>query len=259
MHRRVLLIFSAFVYFSLATFALVLFDAGLLVTSLVFFGIPAYALARFSAAPGEVLIAVSVFAAGMAILLEGIAHIYGVWYTLGVDELRIFNLIPLEVIVTSILQTLFLVLLYELMFDDGEYSTDKSHTRFISFGVFLVGASLLVWLSQYVLDGYYLSYSYIWIVGILGASSLATLSVTRVLSLRFFDRFVAYTCFTSVPLFLSLIVALQNTQKIFAFANEYLYSFSVFGEMVPLEEVALVLVMPLFVATIYELYLDDRR
>ena len=259
MHRHVLLSAVGLTYFCLATFALTTFDFGLLTSSLVLFGVPAYLLARYSAAPSAVVLSVVAFGAGIAILLEGIAHIYGTWYTVGVDELRIFGLIPLEVIVTSILQTVFLALLYELIFDDGEYSTSSETVRFTAFGVLCLCVLSLVGIHQYVFNGVYFSHSYIWILGILVSSTFATLAVTRSFTLRFFDRLFAFTAVASIPLFLSLFVAVLNTHKIFAHTHDYLYAFTFFGNVVPLEEVLLVVAMPIFVATLYELYLDDGK
>lgn len=259
MHRTLVLFFVAFVYYAIVTFTLINFEAGILLTSLLLFGVPAYALARFSAAPSVVIALVVTFGAGIAILLEGIAHIYGIWYTLGVDELRLFGLIPVEVLVTSVVQTLFLALLYELIFDDGEYSTSSATSRFIAFGVFTLSVVLLIAIHQYLLHGIFFTHSYIWILGILCAASIATLAVTRSLTLRFFDRLSAFTLVACVPLLIGLCVAVLNTQKVFAYAHDYVYTFTFFGSMVPIEEVLLTLVMPLFVATFYELYLDDGK
>jgi hypothetical protein len=51
----------------------------------------------------------------------------------------------------------------------------------------------------------------------------------------------------------------MNTQKLFAYEHDYLYSFRVFGNLVPIEEVVLMLILPMFVAVFYEIYLDDGK
>lgn len=257
MHRNVLLFFAGCIYYSLSVYGLFSFDAGLLLSSVILFGIPAYFLARYSAAPFNVLVSVMILGAGLAILLEGIAHIYGIWYTVGVDELRLLGLVPIEVIFSSVLQTLFLVLLYELVFDDGEYTTSHQTVRFTAFGVFFISAISLVAIHEYVLRGIFFTHSYLWIIGILIASTLATLAVARSLNLRFFDRLFSFTVIALIPLSASLVLAVSNSQKIFAYAHDYLYTFYIHGNMLPIEEVVLMLAMPLFVATFYELYLDD--
>lgn len=259
MHRKIIMLFVAFLYYALAAVTLYNFDFGLIVTSIVLFGLPAFALAHYSSAPPAVVVSVMTFGAGIAILFEGIAHIYGIWYTIGVEEFRLFGLIPLEVIVTSTVQTLFLALLYELIFDDGQYSVSTARSRFISFGVFGIGALLLVALHEYVLKGVFFTHSYLWMLGILVASSLSILSVHKLLTLRFFDRLLAFSLFSYIPLLISLFLAVSNTHKVFAYTQDYLFTFTIFGNNVPIEELLLVAVLPLFVATMYELYLDDGK
>ncbi len=259
MHRNILLGFGALLYYALCGYALVVFDLDILSTSLILFGLPAYFLARYSAAPSTVMIAVITFGVGITIILEGVAHIYGIWYTLGVDELRVFGLIPIEIFAASILQILFLALLYELIFDDGIYTTSHARVRYTAFVVFCVSVLGLVALHQYLLKGIFLSHSYVWILGILLASTFATLAVHKSLTLPFFDRLGAFSLVAAVPLLVNLFVAVANTQKIFAYTGDYLYMFALGGNMFPIEEVLLALVMPLFVATFYELYLDDAK
>ena len=259
MHRNVLLGFCAFLYYALATYALYSFEAGLLLTTLVLFGLPSYALARFSAAPGAVIIAVIVFGAGMGLLLEGIAHIYGIWYTIGVDELRIFGLVPVEILLSSVLQTLFLALLYELFFDDGTYTTSSARVRFVAFGVFVLSVLGLLALHRYVLDGIFFSHSYLWVIGIFAASSIAALAVHKSFSLRFTEKLFSFCLIAWTPLVCGVVLAVGNTHKVFAYTNDYIFSFSMFREIVPIEELLLALILPLFVATFYELYLDDGR
>lgn len=259
MHRNVLLAVGALVYYALAFYGLYTFEAGLIVTSLTLFGLPAYVLARFSAAPFAVIVSVIALGAGLVVLLEGIAHIYGIWYTIGVDELRLFGLIPVEVFLCTILQTLFLALLYELIFDDGEYTTSKASVRFTAFGVFCLCVLSLIGIHQYLLKGIYFTHSYLWILGILVASSLATLAVHRALSVRFFDRLAAFCVVGAGPLLIGVFLSVANTHKVFAHVNDYVYSFTLGGDILPLEELLLVLVMPVFVATFYELYLDDGK
>jgi hypothetical protein len=249
----------ALLYYALACYCLYIFESGLLLSSLVLFGIPAYFLARYSAAPSAVIVAVLAFGAGIAILLEGIAHMYGIWYTIGVDEYRLFGLIPFEVLISSVVQTLFLALLYELIFDDGVYTASSARVRFTAFGVFSLSVLGLIAIHQYLLKGIFFTHSYIWILGIVVASSLATLAVHKSLSMRFFDRLFAFSCVAFIPMCISVFLSVTNTHKVFAYVQDYVYTFNFFGSTLPLEEILLALVLPLFVATFYELYLDDAK
>jgi hypothetical protein len=259
MHRNILLIFTVIIYYALVLYALFSFNAGLLVTSLLLFGLPAYLLARYSAAPTQVLIAVMTFGAGIAILLEGIAHIYGIWYTLGVDELRLFGLIPLEVIFAIILQTLFMVLVYEFIFDDGEYKVSSARIRFSAFGVFSISVFLFIAIHQYLLNGIFFTHSYIWIIGAFVAATLGALTVQRTLSFQFFKRLCAFTSIAGVPLLMGMFLSVTNAHKLFTYTHDYLYTYTFFGHTLPVEEILLTLTLPFFVATFYELYLDDGK
>lgn len=259
MHRKVLLGAIGVAYYALAAYGLYIFEAGLILTSLVLFGLPAYILARFSAAPSAVLIAVCTLGGGLALLLEGVAHIYGIWYTVGISELRLFGLIPIEMIVCTVLQTLFLALLYELIFDDGKYTTARASDRFVAFCVFCLCVLLLVAIHQYLLQGVFFTHSYLWILGVLTASSIAALAVHRALTLRFFDRLAGFCMIAVVPMLIGSILSITNTHKVFAHVQDYVYAFTINGSMFPLEELILVLVMPAFVAVFYEIYLDDGQ
>lgn len=259
MKSKLLLCASASVYYLLAGYLLYAVEADVLVVALALFGLPAYVLARYSAAPASVIIAVAVFGSGIALLLEGIAHIYGLWETTGFAQLQQFGLIPLEVLAGTVLQVLFLALLYELVFDDGIYAQVRAHVRFAAFGVFSLSVLLLIAVHHYVLAGTFLPYSYVWILCILVGASLAALAVYRFLSLRFFKRVFLFCICACVPLLANLFLVLANGHKLFIGTETYLFSFNILGSTLPLEEVLLVFVMPFFVATIYELYLDDRN
>jgi hypothetical protein len=259
MHRTIILLFGSSLYYALSAWALYAFHAGSLVTALVLFGIPAYAFARYSAAPAAVLVAVCTLGGGMAILLEGIAHIYGIWYSLGVEELRLFGLVPIETIASLCIQTLFLALLYEFLFDDKSYSVSHARVRYLSLLGFALCALALIALHEYLVKGIFFAHSYLWIIGTLLASSLIALALYAPFSLKTVKRFGLFTLLAFVPLCVDLLIAVANTHKIFAYAADYLATVTIFGQTVPIEEFVLLFAYPLFVATFYELYLDDGR
>ena len=89
-------------YYALGTYALYIFDAGLLISSLILFGIPALTLSHFTLAPPAVLVSIALLGSGVAVLFEGTAHIYGLWYSIGVNEARLFDLIPVEMLLATI-------------------------------------------------------------------------------------------------------------------------------------------------------------
>ena len=257
MHRNIILISILGVYYALSTYALYTFDAGLLVSSLVLFGLPALALSHFTLAPPAVLISITLLGVGVAVLFEGIAHIYGLWYSLGIDEARIFGLIPIEMIFATTMQVIFLALLYEVFFDDGVYTPRSAWHRMIFFVVFGVGVLVLLTMHHFLLNGLFLPYSYLWIIGSIIASALAALSLHRDLNIAFFDKIIDFSLVASIPLGISLWISSVNVHKVFAHTTEYLYTFSFYGQVVPIEEIVLLVALPFFVGTVYEMYLDD--
>jgi len=246
-------------YYVLGAYALYVFDAGLLVSSLVLFGIPACVLAYFTVAPPAVLISVGLLGTGIAILFEGTAHIYGLWYSIGITEARLFGLVPIEMLLATTVQVIFLALLYEVLFDDGVYTPRSAWERMIFFGVFGVGVLVLIGLHQYVFSGMFLPYSYVWIVGVVIASALAALVLHKNINVTFFDRIIDFTLVASIPLAISLWIASTNVHKVFGYTNEYIGTFSLYGQTVPLEEILLLFALPFFVGIVYEMYLDDTQ
>lgn len=258
LHRHLVLLAVVGTYFGIATAALAWFDAGLLVTAVTLFGIPAVALAHFTLAPAAVLLSVTCLGTGLAVMLEGTAHLYGLWYSLGISELRLFGVLPLEMIVALTLQVLFFGLLYEVLFDDGVYTEVSAHKRLGYFVAFAIAAVGLMGLHVFLLNGVFLAYSYVWLVGSLLAASFMMAFLHRRFTVSFFDRVLDFTLIAAVPSVLALWLAAHNVHKVFGNPHEYLGMFSLFGYMVPVEEVVLLFAIPCLVAVCYELYLDDR-
>jgi len=259
MHRNIILLTIITLYYAIGAYGLFTFDAGLLVSSVVLFGIPALALSHFTLAPPAVLVSVALFGAGIAVLFEGMAHIYGLWYSLGITEARLFGLVPVEMFAAVIMQVLFLSLLYEVLFDDGVYTPRSAWERMIFFAVFGFAVIVLVAMHQYLVQGLFLSYSYIWIIGSIVAAALAALALHKNISVGFFDKIIDYSVIASIPLGISLWISSVNVHKVFAHTDEYIQTISLYGQQVPLEEIILLFALPFFVGTIYEMYLDDKE
>ena len=80
MHRWIAIFSFAIVYYALAWYGLYVFDAGLVVTGLFLYGVPAFLLAHYSYAPTPVILSVACLGLGLGVILESTAHIYGLWY-----------------------------------------------------------------------------------------------------------------------------------------------------------------------------------
>lgn len=258
MHRTVLLFSVMALYYTLAAWGLYAFDAGMLVSAIALFGFPALALARFTVAPPMVLLSVTMLGVGVAFLLEGVAHIYGLWYSIGITEARVFNIVPLEMLIVIVFQVIFLSLLYEVMFDDGVYSPRSAWQRFGFFAAFSVAVVALLGFHRYVANEVFLNYSYLWLIGVLVGSAVAVLTLHKNLTVAFFDRVIDFSLIGAIPLAMYLWIATTNVHKVFAYSQEYVATISFYGQMIPLEEIVLLFALPFFVGTIYEIYLDDR-
>lgn len=255
-HRTLIISLVCVLYYGLAWYGLYAFGAGILLTSLILFGVPAYALARFSSAPSQVLVSVSVFGASLAFLMESIAHTYGLWYTIGEDVARVLGVVPIEAVVATTLQVLFLALLYEAMFDDGVYTDGSSRNRFAAFGVLAGTIAFLVIFEAYF-DTRLIENPYQWLISAFVLACFLSLLTYRSLTIRFLDRLIYFTLAATVPLSINLMLAVTNVHRVFANVHEYAYSYVLFSSTIPLEEFLLALTVPLLVGTVYEIYLDD--
>ena len=168
-----------------------------------------------------------------------------------------FGLVPLEMLIAIVCQVLFLSLLYEILFDDGVYSPRSAWQRFGFFAVFSVAVIALIGFHRYIADEVFLPYSYLWMIGIMLVAALATLTLHKELSVAFFDRVIDFSLIGAMPLAIYLWLASANVHKVFAHTQEYIATVSFYGQPVPLEEIVLLFALPFFVATIYEVYLDD--
>jgi len=258
MHRHILILSTATLYFTIAAYTLYLFDAGLIATSVVLFGIPAFLFAHYSAAPFPVLISVATFAAGVAILLEGIAHIYGLWYVPGVEIFRLFDLIPLEMVFAVILKILFLSLLYEFLFDDGEYSVTNARTRFTSFGMFALATLLLFAAHYFIFKSFIFPNAYYWVTVLFVLASLSMVFLHKTLSLRLLNKLTLFAVLAAVPLFIGEVLAVLNGHKLYESIYQPVSLPFIEGIVLPFGEFLLIFSLPFFVAAVYELYIDDR-
>lgn len=257
MHRSIIVGLISILYYAFAAYGLLMTDAGVVVTAFVLFMIPAAIMTYYSAAPRMVLLTVGLCGLGIAVLLEAMAHVYGLWYSLGIDGARLFGLVSVEMSILIVSQVVFLALLYETIFDGGDYTPHNARHRFAALLVFLGGVIGSMYVYSFVAYEFWLQYSYVWLLGAIALSAFASLGVYRVYSALFLDRLVHFTLLGAVPIILSSVVAVINTHKVFANEDQYLEIITIYGALLPLEELLLAFVLSFFVATVYEVYLDD--
>ncbi len=257
MHRNVIFTFGFIIYFMVMSFALVQFGFGVISSTVLMLGVPVYMLVHYSAAPRAMVITVSCFAIGMSLLLEGLGHSYGLW-TLVSDAGTAFpGGLTFEIITITSFKVLFLILFYELLFDDGEYSIAEARSRLAEFGLFAIGAMVLVSLFYIFYDKFALPSTYYWLTLILLTSSVAMLAVQQALTLRLANKILIFAAVAAIPMLCVEYLLLGSGHKVIT-TMLHPINLPIFSGSVPLGELLLAFSMPAFVSTIYELYLDDR-
>ena len=198
-------------------------------------------------------------AACTTILFESIAHVSGAWYSVGEGVFRLFGLIPLESFLLTFVQFVYLVLLHEFFVDDKRLHSvrfDRRRSRLF----WLLTSLLIIGLFQAtVFAEFFLSYAFMgMIIGLVLTLAIAAVSSHRA-SKKVFEK-ALLTVVLSIPIFILYeVLALQNVYTVFANTNEYLLSFTVWGSVVPVEKLVQLIIMPLFLVVIYELYFDDAK
>lgn len=257
MHRNVLFTFGLIVYFIVATYGSIQFDLGILLSSLLILAIPTYFLARFSAAPPVLLVTVASFGAGMTFLFEGLGYLYGLWELSSPNGFTILGTLSIGVLVLTVLKVLFLVLFYELIFDDGEYSIALARDRVAEIGFFAIGSVILVSLFYVFFDRLSSPEMYYWITLILVGSSVSMLALRQSITLRLFNKITYFSAVAAVPMLSIEALLVNEGYKSFTNVVDPV-SVALVGGALPLGEILLAFAVPTFVATLYELYLDDR-
>ena len=203
------------------------------------------------------LYVVGAFSLAVSILFESIAHVSGAWYSVGEGAFRLFGLFPLEPVFLSFTQFLYVVFLHEFFVDDKRMHyirITKQRVRLL----FFIAALACVGLAQAILlKTVVLPYAFTWVlVGLvlvtIGAAVLShkdpRASIEKSL----------HTTLLVAPIFLMFeVIALLNVFVVFANEASYIFSLTVFGELLPLEKLIQILLGPILIIIIYELYFDD--
>jgi len=257
MHRNVIFTFGFIIYFMVMAFALLQFGFGIVSAAVLMLGVPIYTLAHYSAAPRAMIITVSCFAIGMGLLLEGLGHMYGLWSLASEAGTTLPGGLTLEVIIITAFKVLFLILFYELLFDDGEYSIAEARSRLAEFGLFTSGAIVLVSVFYIFYDRFSMAGTYYWLTIILLLSSVAMLTVQQVLTPRLINKILVFAAVAVIPMLCIEYLLLGSGHKVIT-TLLHPVNLPLFAGPIPLGELLMAFSVPVFVSTIYELYLDDR-
>lgn len=197
----------------------------------------------------------------VTLLFETYAYLNGVWYELTDLPVRLFGLIPIEAFIAGFVHWLFFIVVYEYFFDDKKTSSKKKITLpFLHY--FLSGTLSLVAFALsyvYLFSGMLFTFPFAFLIVIGFLIFMVAVVVFQTKWLRVLPKISLFALCIFPYSLVYEYVSLQNDLRFFANANEYVYSFILWGQLLPLEELVFVFVVPFWMAAVYELYLDDGQ
>lgn len=255
MQRNTIFTIGFIFYFLIISLAAKAIGISLVTTIIVMLAFPIFVLARYSAAPSIMLFTITGFGTGVAILLEGIAHLYGLWSSSLVSE---FGAVSFGLATITFMKILFLVLFYELLFDDGVYQISQARSRFVEFLFFGIAGLILV----FILAKFFITYKspevYYWMTVVLLAASFAMLMVWQRLTQRLFNKLFVFVCAAAIPMLaVELSLVAGGYKEIITMLHPV--AIPLYGISLPLGEILLAFSLPAFISSVYELYLDDGK
>lgn len=185
------------------------------------------------------------------------AYVNGIWYETSVSEVRFLDLFPLESLITGFVHFLYVIVLYEYFFDDSENHTIPHHIAGVVAGVTALMVSAVAYI--YIFSAAVFSYAFGWLILLL-LTTIGVLLIALHSSWRTVLRKAGLFVGLFAPLFLFYEwVALSNNLRFFANANEYIFSITIFNQLIPVEEVLFIMLVPVVMIALYELCFDDAR
>lgn len=179
----------------------------------------------------------------------------GLWYDLSTATMRPFGVAP-EYFLFALVHTLYTLVLYEFLFDDAEVRPPR-RSLVTSWG--MVTAVLLVslWYLHAVLV---VSFAFAWLLLLLLLVLGAVVALSRQRFSASLLRKILVFSTALFPVWLTVeLLAMELGVRVYAFPTEYVRLLSIGNATVPVEELVLLWVWPVFTVVLYELFFDDGR
>jgi len=250
--------FLLLLYLIFSAVTLIATKAPLLGVAMVLFLAPMLVVWQRLDLKTRLLVPLSVIAVAVTVVFQAFAYSQGIWYEVTPTNIWVFGAGPLESYVFAALLIIYFAVLYEYFFDDktnrGTSLTKAIHIASIS--VLLAIAFGYVFLTSAVI----VEHGFAVLVGFLAFGLVALGSIRQ----QLLDRRVLQkaTLFSVAMLPIGLIaelVLLSNNIRIYAHLNEYVATIQYFGHVLPIEEIFLLLLLPMWIVVVYELCFDDGR
>jgi hypothetical protein len=246
-------------YTAVAAWWSVVFDYGLLSSTLIMLGVPV-AVWWYELHPSKVFVwAAGSIAIATAIIFETIAHTSGLWLSVSPLQFRVFGLFPVETLLYNAFLYFYLIFFHEFLVDDKRLhhtvlDTKKKQLLALVFGTMLVILYVLLMSGRFVIP-----YGFtMLLIGLIVAISIAVL-MSHITPWRVLHKALLTTALVLPIMVLLEAVAAMNVLTVFANPAQYLFAVEILGVLIPVEQVLYMLLAPIWVVTIYELYFDDAR
>lgn len=249
-----LVLFSAF-----SALILIVSNAPILGVAVVLFLAPLIIMWQRIDMRTRLLVPLSMLALSATVVMQSFAYRQGLWYEITPTNIMMFGTGPLESYVFACFLIVYFIVMYEYFFDDSYSRATRGFQKAMQVGVL---GSLLAVSFGYVLisSPAIVNNGFAILVGFLSFSLVALASVRYQLLNKTIFRKAFFFAVAMLPIsLLSEFVLLNNNIRIYAHANDYLHSFTFFGHILPLEEVFLLLLLPMWIVVLYELCIDDGK
>ncbi len=258
MYARLLFVCFLTLYTLCTAFVLVWSDASFLVITALLLGGPLIVVWNRLHLQSHLIPLITTFTLLGTALMQLYAYKSGLWYELSPLSYSVFGGAPFEAYLFSVLHILYLILLYEYFFDDG---LSAKRTKISARGLSIVGIVYSLILGMLYLDPTVLvNYPFAFLLAFISSLFALIILVNKTVPSAALFKKAGVFALSTFPL--SLIyewVMVENGIRIFANLNEYIGYVTWNRNIVPLEEVVLLLIIPFGVVMIYEMFIDDSK
>lgn len=247
------------VYTALAALLLVHFEASILWAMLFLSLLPVVLFWYLEKLHTQYIVWLLLITLSVTTFFEVFAYINNLWSELSPFAVRVFGLFPLEVFLISFIHTLYLIVVYEYFFDDKKSSLQKvlPHTNYLLAGILSLLALAVSYI--YLFPGLVFDQPFLALL-VLGAFIFTVaIAIFRNTWIQVWRKVLFFSLAIFPTSLIYEYVALNNGFRLFNDSNEFIYQLHFFGQLLPLEELVFIFIVPFWVAMVYELYFDDGK
>jgi hypothetical protein len=233
-------------------------DASFLLVTALLFGAPIFVLWNRLYLKSHLIPLLATFTLLGTALVQLYAYKSGLWYELSPLALPVFGGAPLETYLFSVVHILYLVLLYEYFFDDGQ---SVKQTKVSARSLAGLGVVYAVVLGALYLDPVlFVTYPFAFLLAFMSSLFALTILVRKTIpDLALFKKAGLFSLATFPLSIVNEWILIENDIRLFANTNEYLGYIEWNRNIIPYEELLLLLLIPFGLVVLYEMFIDDGK